>query len=107
VTNLPPTVERHTAEVWAARPLSSWARKYSTDRVYLISAIYADFKAKGYITPALAEQSARYLALHRAYMPKLGSGHLFPILPHGIITAVPPGGLVSARRVVVPLLKGI
>jgi hypothetical protein len=91
VTNLPPTVERHTAEVWAARPLSSWARKYSTDRVYLISAIYADFKAKGYITPALAEQSARYLALHRAYMPKLGSGHLFPILPHGIITAVPPG----------------
>ncbi|KAJ7919946.1 hypothetical protein B0H13DRAFT_2427644 [Mycena leptocephala] len=84
-------IERHTAEVWAARPLSSWARKYSTDRVYLISAIYADFKAKGYITPALAEQSARYLALHRAYMPKLGSGHLFPILPHGIITAVPPG----------------
>ncbi|KAJ7839927.1 hypothetical protein B0H13DRAFT_2416958 [Mycena leptocephala] len=47
--------------------------------------------AEGYITPALAEQSARYLALHRAYMPKLGSGHLFPILPHGIITAVPPG----------------
>ncbi|KAJ6537763.1 hypothetical protein B0H19DRAFT_1078891 [Mycena capillaripes] len=72
-------------------PLSSWACKYSTDRVYLISAIYADFEAKGYITPALAAQSARYLSLHLAYMPKLGSGHLFPILPLGIITAVPPG----------------
>ncbi|KAF7358030.1 3'-5' exonuclease domain-containing protein [Mycena venus] len=80
----------HTAEVWAARPLSSWACKYSTDRVYLISAIYGDFKDKGYITPALAAQSARYLSLHRAQMPKLGSGHSFPILPLGIITAMPP-----------------
>ncbi|KAJ7511396.1 hypothetical protein B0H11DRAFT_2215223 [Mycena galericulata] len=81
----------HTAEVWVSRPLSSWACKYSTDRVYLISAIYADFDAKGYIRPALAAQSARYLSLHRAHMPRIGSGHPFPILPLGIITAVPPG----------------
>ncbi|KAJ7362708.1 hypothetical protein DFH08DRAFT_731979 [Mycena albidolilacea] len=80
----------NTAEVWTARPLSSWACKYSTDRVYLISAIYADFDAKGYITPPLMAQSARYLSLHHASMPKLGSGHPFLILPLGIITAVPP-----------------
>ncbi|KAJ7861756.1 hypothetical protein B0H13DRAFT_1638968 [Mycena leptocephala] len=77
-------------QIWAARPLSSWACKYSTDRVYLISAIYADFDAKGYITPALAAQSARYFSLHRASMPKLGSGYPFPILPLGIITTAPP-----------------
>ncbi|KAF8198352.1 hypothetical protein K438DRAFT_1824245 [Mycena galopus ATCC 62051] len=77
-----------TAEEWISRPLSPWSCKYATDRVYLISAIYADFHAKGYIFPSLAAQSARYLSLHRGRQPELGSGHC-PILPLGIITTDP------------------
>ncbi|KAJ7843802.1 hypothetical protein B0H14DRAFT_1010246 [Mycena olivaceomarginata] len=73
------------AEEWGARPFSSWSRKHATDRVYLISAIYAHFRTKGYITHHLPAQSARYLSLHRARMPEFANEEALPILPLGII----------------------
>ncbi|KAJ7899299.1 hypothetical protein B0H14DRAFT_2674347 [Mycena olivaceomarginata] len=73
------------AAEWGARPFSSWSRKHATDRVYLISAIYAHFRAKGYITHHLPAQSARYLSLHRACMPELSNEEALSILPLGII----------------------
>jgi exonuclease 3'-5' domain-containing protein 1 len=79
-----PTVVDPAAE-WGARPFSSWSRKHATDRVYLISAIYAYFHTKGYITDHLPAQSARYLSLHRARMPELSNEEALPILPLGTI----------------------